>query len=62
VGGKEEVGMTLSMKSWAVIVVVALLVAVSLVVLLVPSLSGAAAPEWFTNLPEASPCGCILGE
>ena len=51
--------MTLSMKSWAVIVGVALLVlAVILVLLVVPSLSGAGALEWFTH-PNASPCACV---
>jgi hypothetical protein len=50
--------MTLSMKSWAVIVLVALLVAVALVVLLVPSFSEAAVLEWFTTTPPCKePCG-----
>ena len=55
--------MHLTMKSWVVIVGVALMVlavslAVSLAVLLVPSTSWAAALEWFTNPPHVSPCGC----
>jgi hypothetical protein len=51
----------LTMKSWVVIVGVALLVlAVSLAVLVVPSTSWAAALEWFTNPPHVSPCGCNL--
>jgi hypothetical protein len=52
--------MTLSMKSLAVIVLAALLVlAVTLAVLLVPSISWAASSfyEWFTH-PGASPCAC----
>ncbi len=53
--------MTLSMKTLVVIgVLVALLVAVALAVLLVPSTSWAAALEWFTNPPHVSPCGCNL--
>jgi hypothetical protein len=52
--------MALSMKSWAVIVFVALLVAVTLAVLLVPSASWAAAYEWFTH-PGAAPCACVGG-
>ena len=52
--------MTLSMKTLVVMIVVALLVlAVTLAVLLVPSISWAASSfyEWFTH-PGASPCGC----
>ena len=50
--------MTLSMKSWVVIVLVALLVAVSLAMFLVLSLSGAAVLEWFTTTPPCKePCG-----
>ena len=50
--------MHLTMKSWVVIVGVALLVlAVSLAVLLVPSTSWAGALEWFMNPPP--PCGCV---
>jgi hypothetical protein len=55
--------MTLSMKSLAVIVLAALLVlAVTLAVLLVPSISWAASSfyEWFTH-PGASPCACVGG-
>jgi len=53
--------MTLSMRSWAVIAFVALLVlAVALAVLLVPSQSWAAGLEWFLNPPHVSPCGCAL--
>jgi hypothetical protein len=53
--------MHLTMKSWVVIVGVALLVlAVALAVLLVPSTSWAAAFEWFLNPPHVSPCGCIV--
>ncbi len=52
--------MTLSMKSWAVIVLVALLVAVSLAMFLVPSLSWAASFEWFTTqLTAPGPCACM---
>ena len=40
-------GMTLAMKSWAVIAFVALLVAVTLLVFLVPSASWAAMYEWW---------------
>jgi hypothetical protein len=54
-------GMTLSMKSLALIVFVALLVAVTLAVLLLPSASWAATYEWFTH-PQASPCACIGGQ
>ena len=52
--------MTLSMKSLVVIALVALVVAVTLAVLLVPSISWAAGSvyEWFTH-PGASPCACI---
>jgi hypothetical protein len=51
------------MKSLTVIVLVALLVlAVTLAVLLVPSISWAAGSvyEWFTH-PGASPCACVGG-
>jgi hypothetical protein len=51
--------MPLSMKRWVVIVLAALLFAVALSVLLVPH-SWAAAYEWYTNLPQSSPCGCVL--
>jgi hypothetical protein len=52
--------MTLSMKSWAVIVLVALLVAVSLAMFLVPGLSWAASFEWFTTqLTAPGPCACM---
>jgi hypothetical protein len=51
-------GITLSMKSLAVIVVVALLVLA--VLLVVPSYSWAAAYEWFTH-PGAPPCACLGG-
>jgi hypothetical protein len=54
-------GMTLSMKSLALIVFVALLVAVTLAVLLLPSASWAATYEWFKH-PQASPCACIGGQ
>jgi hypothetical protein len=57
-GGKEEDGISLSMKRLVVIALVALLVA--LAVLLVPSHSWAAVLEWFMNPPQSSPCGCIL--
>jgi hypothetical protein len=50
--------MALPTMRLVVIVVVALLVAVALAVLLVPSTSWAAALEWFTNPPHISPCGC----
>ena len=52
--------MTISMKSLAVIVLAALLVAATLAVLLVPSISWAAGSvyEWFTH-PTASPCACV---
>jgi len=52
--------MHLTMKSWVVIVGVALLVlAVTLVVLLiVPSTSWAAVYEWFTPHSGTSPCAC----
>jgi hypothetical protein len=51
--------MHLTMKSWVVIVGVALLVlAVSLAVLLVPSTSWAAGLEWFLTPTNTSPCGC----
>ena len=51
--------MTLSMKSWAVIAFVGLLVlAVALAVLLVPSQSWAAGLEWFLTPTNTSPCGC----
>ncbi len=53
-------GMTLAMKSWAVIVFVALLVAVTLLVLLVPSASWAAMYEWWRT-PAMSPCACLGG-
>ena len=49
--------MTLSTKTLVVIVVVALLLAVALSVLLVPSTSWAGALEWFMNPPP--PCGCV---
>jgi hypothetical protein len=52
---------TLSMKSLVVIALVALLVvAVTLAVLLVPSISWAAGSvyEWFTH-PGAYPCACV---
>ena len=49
--------MTLSTKTLVVIVVVALLLAVALSVLLVPSTSWAGALEWFMNSPQ--PCGCV---
>jgi hypothetical protein len=53
--------MHMTMKSWMVIVGVALLVlAVALAVLLVPSTSWAAGLEWFLNPPQVSPCGCAL--
>ena len=48
--------MTLSTKTLVMIVVVALLVAVTLAVLLVPSASWAGALEWFMNPPP--PCSC----
>jgi hypothetical protein len=48
--------MTLSTKTLVMIVVVALLVAVTLAVLLVPSTSWAGALEWFMNPPP--PCSC----
>ena len=51
-------GMTPSMKSWAVIVFVALLVGVALAVFLVASPAWAAFYEWMTH-PEASPCACV---
>jgi len=51
--------MPLPMKS-LVIVLVALLVAVALAVLLVPSHSWTAGLEWFLNPPQTSPCGCML--
>ncbi len=54
--------MHLTMKSLVVIVLVALLVlAVTLVVLLIPSTSWAAALEWFMNPPQSAPCDCIPG-
>jgi hypothetical protein len=54
--------MHLTMKGWAVIVLVALLVlAVALVLLLVPNTSWAAALEWFRNPPQSLPCDCIPG-
>jgi hypothetical protein len=53
--------MTLSMKSWTVIVLVALVVAVSLAMFLVPSLSWAATFEWFTTQMTA-PCACMHGD
>jgi hypothetical protein len=49
--------MHLTMKSWAVIVVVALL-AVTLALFLVPTISWAAVLEWLTQ-PGPSPCACI---
>ena len=55
--------MTLSMKSLAVIVLLALLVlAVTLAVLLVPSISWAASSfyEWFMH-SGTSPCACVGG-
>jgi hypothetical protein len=53
--------MTLSIKSLAVIVFVALLVAVSLAVLLVPSASWAAMYEWImTSMTSTPPCGCSM--
>jgi hypothetical protein len=45
------------MKSLALIAFVALLVAVTLAVLLVPSASWAAMYEWMTT-PAMSPCAC----
>ena len=48
--------MTLSTKTLVMIVVVALLVAVTLAVLLVPSASWAGALEWFMTPPP--PCSC----
>ncbi len=51
----------LTMKSLVVIVLVALLLAVTLVVLLIPSTSWAAALEWFMNPPQSAPCDCIPG-
>jgi hypothetical protein len=55
--------MPLPMKSLAVIVLVALLVAVTLAVLLVPSPSWAAAFEWMkTSMTATPPCGCILAD
>jgi hypothetical protein len=48
--------MTLSTKTLVMIVVVALVVAVTLAVLLVPSASWAGALEGFMNLPP--PCSC----
>jgi hypothetical protein len=52
--------MTLSMKSWAVTVLVAFLVAVSLAMFLVPGLSWAASFEWFTTqLTAPRPCACM---
>jgi len=55
--------MTLSMKSLAVIVFVALLVlAVTLAVLLMPSISWAAVYNFITpSTTSTSPCGCIYG-
>jgi hypothetical protein len=51
--------MHLTMKSWVVIVGVALLVlAVALAVLVVPSISWAAVQEWLTA-SGSSPCGCL---
>jgi hypothetical protein len=49
--------MTLSMKSLALIVFVALLVFVSLAVLLVPSASWAAMYEWWTTPGPSTCCG-----
>jgi hypothetical protein len=49
--------MHLTMKSWAVIVVVALF-AVTLAVLVVPSISWAAVQEWLTA-PTSIPCECL---
>jgi hypothetical protein len=45
-----------------VIVLVALLVAVALAVLLVPSTSWAAGLEWFLNPTNTSPCGCGIDQ
>ena len=53
-------GMSLSMKSWALTAFVALLVAVTLTVLLVPSASWAAMYEWWTT-PAMAPCACLGG-
>jgi hypothetical protein len=53
--------MTLSMKSLAVIAFVALLVAVTLAMLLVPSASWAAMYEWITTSTTATPpCACSM--
>jgi hypothetical protein len=52
--------MPLPMMRLVVIVVAALLLAVALAVLLVPSHSWAAALEWFLNPPQVSPCGCVV--
>jgi hypothetical protein len=52
--------MTLPMMRLVVIALVALVVAVTLAVLLVPSHSWAAALEWFMNPPQYSPCGCVV--
>jgi hypothetical protein len=53
--------MTLSMKSLAVTVLLALLVAVTLAVLLVPSASWAAMYEWITTSMTAEPpCACSM--
>jgi hypothetical protein len=52
--------MTLSIKSLAVIAIVVLLVAVTLVVLLVPSASWAATYDWlWTQLTAPGPCACM---
>ena len=54
--------MTLSMKSWVVIVLVALLLGVALVVLLVPSFSEAAVLEWMkTSMTATPPCDACPG-
>jgi hypothetical protein len=59
-GEKEEVGMTLSMKRLAVLVLAAFalcLLAVTVAVLLVPSLSWAGVLEWVTTTPPCEkPC------
>ena len=54
--------MPLTTMRLVVLVLVALLVAVALAVLLVPSTSWAAGLEWFLNPTQTSPCGCMLDE
>jgi hypothetical protein len=49
----------MAIRRLAVIVLLALL-AVTLALLLVPGLSGAAVLEWLTT-PGPSPCACVLG-